>query len=81
MEHYINNELDVMQRSAQIFSDVLKETESMSGISEEHAAATEEMLSIVSELDESIERIFNMMKQIQDSSNELESLAREYRTA
>jgi methyl-accepting chemotaxis protein len=81
MERYINNELEAMQRSAQTFSDVFKETESMSSISEEHAAATEEILSIVSELNESIERIFNMMKQIQDSSNELESLAGDNRTA
>lgn len=75
MKELILKELEMMENSAQIFSNILKETESMSSISEQHAAASEEVLSIVEEQSISIESVFIRMGQIQQSSNELESIS------
>jgi methyl-accepting chemotaxis protein len=74
IDQYIIKVLDMIKETTEIFGVIRKEAEGMASISEEHSAATEEMLSTIEEQNNSINGIFALMKDITQSSNMLRSV-------
>ena len=71
----IEDELKVVEDTSQIFKKIREESESIASIAEEQSASTEEMLATLSEQDNSIVSISELMKHIQASSEKLDSIA------
>lgn len=71
----IAEELKIVDATSTLFKKIAEESENIASISEEHSAATEEMLATVSEQDNSIGNIFSFIKQIKNSSEELNGIA------
>jgi methyl-accepting chemotaxis protein len=72
----ISKELAMIEETTVIFEKVRGEAESMASIAEEHSAATEEMLATMVEHNTSIENIFDSIKHIKASSNNLGTIVR-----
>lgn len=73
---YINiaNELDMIEKTTSIFSDIRKESDNVARISEDNSASAQEMLAILEEQDASIETIYNSINNIKNSSGNLDSI-------
>jgi len=77
IDNYIDSELKMIENTTLLFSQIRKEMESIAGISQEHAAASEEMAASMQDQKDKIESIFNSMKEIQKSSEELEMIVKD----
>lgn len=71
----IDKEIKIFENFSIVFSNIRKEIENIAAISEEHSASSEEMLATIEELSNNIGNIFESMKQIQNSSGNLEEIA------
>jgi methyl-accepting chemotaxis protein len=71
---YIENELKVVDNTSSLFKKVREESESIASIAEEQSASTEEMLATISEQDNSISSIYNLMRHILNSSEKLDNI-------
>ncbi len=72
----IEDESGMVGNVIKLFEKIRLEVESVAGISEEHSAATQEMLATVEDQDKNIESVFNITKEIQLSSEKLERLTK-----
>jgi methyl-accepting chemotaxis protein len=70
----IEEELKVVENTSLTFKKIREESESIASIAEEQSASTEEMLATLSEQDNSIVSISELMKHIQASSEKLDSI-------
>lgn len=68
---HIQGEMDKIENTAALFSDILGEAESIASVSEEHSAATEELNSVIEENNINVESIFRLMTEIKNSSDQL----------
>jgi len=75
--NYIDKELKMIENTTLLFSQIQREMESIAGISQEHAAASEEMSASMQDQRDKIENVFNSMKEIQKLSEELEWIAKD----
>lgn len=71
---YIANELEMTDHVSLIFSQVREQVENISGISQKHAAATEEMLATTQEQEKNIDVIYEFIGSINNSSIRLQEL-------
>ena len=71
INEYIDKVLNMMDKTTEIFGSIRKEAEGMASISEEHSAATEEMLATMEEQNNRINSIYTLMEGITKTSNEL----------
>ncbi len=74
IDNGISNEMKMFENTTKIFKQIREEAESVANISEEHSALTEEMLATIEEQNNSIRIVFNLMKEIRNSSNNLEKV-------
>lgn len=74
IDSFIEEELKIVDNTNTIFNKVREKFENIASIAEEHSAATEEMLATVSDQDVSVESIYNLMRDIQASSEKLSSI-------
>jgi methyl-accepting chemotaxis protein len=72
----IENESGMVENVIKLFEKIKLEVESVAGISEEHSAATQEMLATVEDQDKNIESVFNITKEMQLASEKLERLTK-----
>lgn len=77
IDSFVEKELKAIEKTAEIFKQVRMEVTNVANISEEHSAASEEMLSSIQELSANIENIFSLMKQIQTSCESLEKMTKQ----
>lgn len=68
------DELCMFEKTSNMFDQIYKETKNVSSISEEQASLSEETLLNISNQNDKIKIIGNIMKKIQDTSNDLEKL-------
>lgn len=73
LDECILQELDIIDNISKLFSKINEETESIAGISEEHSASTQEMLSTIEEQTSKISEINVFMHDIKKSSEDLKS--------
>jgi methyl-accepting chemotaxis protein len=73
----LSTEIDMIEKTTEIFQNIRKESESMAAIAEEHSAATEEMLATVEGQNNNIDNIFNLMRKITASSENLRAVLQE----
>lgn len=71
----IDKEVKIFEDFSIVFKHIRKEIETIASISEEHSVSTEEMLATIEGLNNNINSIFELMKQIQNSSETLEDIA------
>ncbi|MGE5421778.1 MAG: methyl-accepting chemotaxis protein [Ignavibacteriales bacterium] len=76
IDAYVLDELKKIEKTAAVFMEIIRETDNIASISEQHSAATEEVTATTEEHNASIETIYNLMKDIKNSSDRLESLAK-----
>lgn len=76
MDSYIASELEMIDSTTSIFSTISQEADSVATISEEHSAATQEMLAAMEEQNESIESTYNFMQEISISSLNLQGIVK-----
>ncbi|HAN09442.1 MAG TPA: hypothetical protein DCP90_02385 [Clostridiales bacterium] len=67
----VTSELKVIENTSAIFNKIRNEIQSIASISEEHSAASEEMFATMEEQNANIEIIYNLMRNIKDSSENL----------
>lgn len=70
----IIGEIEMFKDFSTVFNNIRKEIENIASISEEHSASTEEMFATLQEQNNSINKIFELMKQIEKSSELLEQI-------
>lgn len=70
----IKDGLNMIEKTSSIFSDIRKESESISGISEENSSTTEEMLAAMEEQNAGIETVSGLINDIKKSSDNLEHI-------
>ena len=71
IDQYLSDELDKIEDTASIFSNINNETDSIATISEEHTASAEELMATTEENNSNIGVVYNLMESIKNSSNEL----------
>jgi len=76
IDDYIEKELDMVNNTKSIFEKVRTESENIASISEENSAATEEMFATFENQNASIENLYEHVKQIQVSSENLTKIAK-----
>lgn len=74
IDNCIEEDLKTVDNASLIFEKLREESESIASIAEEHSASTEEMLAAASEQDVNVLNIYNLMKNIQASSEKLDSV-------
>lgn len=74
IDEKIDDEVRRFQNTTELFKKIREESENISSISEEHSAYTEEMLAKIIEQDNRLKDVFNLMNEIQRSSEKLENL-------
>ncbi|NLZ48867.1 MAG: chemotaxis protein, partial [Clostridiales bacterium] len=72
----IEEEVKIVEVTSELFKRVQEEAESIASIAQEHSASTEEMLATLSEQDNNIEKISDLVKHIKDSAEELDGIAK-----
>lgn len=72
----IEKESQMVGNIIELFGRIHMEMESVAGISEEHSAATQEMLATVEDQDRNIEGIFNITQEIQLACDKLERMTK-----
>ena len=77
IDTFISDELTKIENMSSLFSQIRLETESIASISEEHSAATEELTATTQEHNANIETIYNLMLEIQASSDNLQSIIKQ----
>jgi methyl-accepting chemotaxis protein len=75
IDKYLLEGLDRLENAVTLFSDIRVEVEGIASVSEEHNAATEEVMATVEENNSNIDILFSSMHNIKGSSNELQSIA------
>ncbi len=68
----ISDEINKIKNIAELFSQISTESESIASIAEEHSASTEELMATTQEHNANIENIYNLMRNIKDSSDNLQ---------
>jgi methyl-accepting chemotaxis protein len=71
----VERELDMFECTTEIFREIRNESESITSITQEHAAFTQEVLATITEQDGRIKNLFSLMAQIQCSSEKLVKVA------
>jgi methyl-accepting chemotaxis protein len=71
IDKYILTVQEMIENTTQVFNKIRNESEGMASIAEEHSAATQEMLSTMEEQNDNINNIFNLVKKIAESSENL----------
>lgn len=71
IDQYVITVLEMVEKTTNIFGIIRKESEGMASVSEEHSAATEEMLATIEEQNNSINGIFNLMQELTVASENL----------
>lgn len=71
MHKYISDEIARINEITELFSQINMESESIAGISEEHATSTEELMATTQEHNANIESIYALMQSIKSSSDRL----------
>lgn len=74
MDYDIDRELIAVDNTLQSFNKIREETSSMAGISEEHSASSEEILSTIIEQDNRIEKMIELLGHIKIFSDRLADL-------
>lgn len=74
IDHYVDTVLTMIDNTSAIFNKIRNESESMASIAEEHSAATQEMLSTMEEQNTNIVNLFQLMKEITVSSDNLRGM-------
>lgn len=74
IDSYISDELKMIENVSSVFTNIRDHVENIASISEEHSAATEEMLATSAEENVSIGNIYGFMQDIKKSSENLEEL-------
>lgn len=74
MDSYIASELEMIDSTTSIFATISQEADSVATISEEHSAATQEMLAAMDEQNTSIESTYDFMQEISLSSLNLQGI-------
>jgi Methyl-accepting chemotaxis protein len=74
IDKHIMVELEKIENTAALFSNILIEAESIASISEEQSAVTEELNASIEENNANIESIYNVMSEIKESSDKLVNL-------
>ncbi|KOF56955.1 MULTISPECIES: methyl-accepting chemotaxis protein [Clostridium] len=75
IDDYIEKELDLVNNTKSIFEKVRGESENVASVSEENSAATEEMFATFENQNSSIEKLYDHIKKIQTSSENLTKIA------
>ncbi|PYG87271.1 methyl-accepting chemotaxis protein [Ruminiclostridium sufflavum DSM 19573] len=78
IDGYIANELQMIDTTTSIIADISEKADSMAGISEEHSAATEEMLASMEEQNESIESTYTFIHDISQASLSLQNMVEKH---
>ncbi|KOF57395.1 MULTISPECIES: methyl-accepting chemotaxis protein [Clostridium] len=71
---YISKELELVQDVSKVFKEINEGCVNIASISEEHSAATEEVLANIEEEDSKIQNIYDSIKKLESSSEELQSM-------
>ncbi len=71
IDMHIQGEMEKIDNTSLLFSNIVMEAESIASISEEQTAATEELNSVIEENNSNVENIFLLMKGIKKSSDRL----------
>ena len=72
IDRYIADEISRIGNIADLFSQINGEVESIASVSDGQAAATEELLATLEENNVLIEEMYNLIKDIKDSSDKLQ---------
>jgi methyl-accepting chemotaxis protein len=72
IDNGILSQMNMFKNTAKVFKRIQEESMNISSISEEHSASTEELLETIDEQNNSINNVFNIMKEIESSSEKLE---------
>jgi methyl-accepting chemotaxis protein len=80
IDEYITIVQDMIQKTTEVFGKIRSESEGMASISEEHSAATQEILSTMEEQNDNISNIFNLMQKITASSDNLRGVIQKQET-
>jgi methyl-accepting chemotaxis protein len=76
IDGYISNEHNMVKDLKNIITEMQVEVESIASISEEQAAAAEEMLATIEDQDNNIDKVFKAMQEIQKSCENLENVSK-----
>lgn len=74
IDKYLVEGLDRIENAVTLFSNIRVEAESIASVSEQHNAATEEVMATVEENNSNIDILYQSMENIKNSSNELQSI-------
>lgn len=77
IDNYITSEIDMIDFISTVFSQIRNQSESISYISREHAAATEEMLATVEDQTNNLDSVFSSIQEIKNASESLRNLVQE----
>ncbi len=80
MDSYIASELEMIDSTTSIFATISQEADSVATISEEHSAATQEMLAAMDEQNASIESTYDFMQEISLSSLNLQGIVENHQS-
>ncbi|MDF2587735.1 MAG: methyl-accepting chemotaxis sensory transducer [Anaerocolumna sp.] len=76
IDKYVSEELTKVENTAKLFSSIRQETESIASISEEHAAANEELMASTEDHNMTLESITQMMREIKTASENLRNVTK-----
>ncbi len=76
IDHSIIDETRMLESTSDIFKSISQESESIAAISEEHSAFSEEMTASITQQDEKIKEVFQLIENIRKASKELEDAAK-----
>jgi len=71
IDRHVSNELNMIEKTTAIFSNIRNKSDGIANISEAHSEATEDMISILKEQGLNINGIFTSMQEIKNSSESL----------
>jgi len=77
MDKYISEEVIKIENTAVLLSNIREKTESIASISEQQAASTEELSATTEEHNANIENLYNIMSEIETSSNNLKDIIKQ----
>jgi len=74
IDNYITEEMEKVENTAKDFTNIRDEAAGIASISEQHSAATEELLAISEEQSKNIENLYNLMEDIKNASDKLKDI-------
>jgi methyl-accepting chemotaxis protein len=74
IDEYILKEFKMIENVGSIFNKIREQAECIASISDEHSAATEEMLATTEEQNARIENIYELINGIKNSSTRLQEI-------